>query len=455
MEKIQFNFRIDKKNNITLTNQLIENIKNAILKGGFKSHDKLPSIRVASNTLDVSKSVIINAYLQLVTEGFIENIEKKGFYISHIKKEVVSNLDYDLEYNEDNIQFINDGIDKNCFDNSLWKKYYNNVLFDENIDLLNAGDEQGEFELRHAISNFIKANRGLKCTPQQIIIGSGIQTLLEMIIRVVGKEYNKVALESPGYKKAKFIFEDYNFNITNLPVLDDGVDLNALEGIEKALIYTSPAYQYPMGKVMSIDKRLELIHHANEKDCLIIEDDYASTIRYEVKPVPSLQGLDFYDNTMYIGSFSKTLLPSLRISFMVMPKKYLKRYYNIKSKYTNTCSKIAQIALANFIKEGQFEKHLKRINKIYKQKNIIISNYIKNNYGNKLIIKNNESGFHMILEYKASVKIDIIKQFHDEFLNIEIINTQNNEFTFLFNYTGIKNEEIPIIIEKMAKILHI
>ncbi|MFI3115689.1 MAG: PLP-dependent aminotransferase family protein [Clostridia bacterium] len=455
MKKVRFLFSVDKNIKDTIVTQIYEKIKKDILNSEIKYGDMLPSIRSASCDLQVSKTSIISAYLQLVTEGFIENIPQKGYLVCKIDAINKETLSFDLEFREKNISYINDSIDKNSFSRSLWKKYYNNVILDENVDLTNLGDEQGELELRIAIANFVRTYRGSNCSPEQIVIASGIQTLLQILIRTTNTDYTKAVLEYPCYKKVEYVFLDQNYEIKNLPVEENGISINMLENVEKALIYVSPSHQYPLGKVMSIDKRLELILHAKNKNCLIIEDDYASIIRYESKPISSLQGLDNFGNTVYLGSFSKTFLPSLRISFMILPQKYVQKYYEIKSRYTHTTSKIEQLALAKFISDGQMHKHMKRINNIYRQKNTIISNYIKKNYPNRLFIENSDSGFHFIFKCKTKRDISFLEEFKDEFLAIDIISFEKEDLTFLFSYSGLENEEIPYILDKMVKILHI
>lgn len=451
MNNIEFLFSIDRKSKETLTFQLYNQIKSEILSNNYKNNDKIPSVRTAVNTLQVSKSTVINAYLQLVTEGFIKNISQKGFFVCNIASFENKNTEYELNYKEKNISYINDGIDRDSFSRSLYKKYYNKVITDDTIDLTNLGDEQGEYELRNAISKFVASNRGCVCTPEQVIIGSGIQTLVSMLVRITKDDYKKVAHEYPGYKKVEYIFNDFNIPTNQIPVTDSGVDMNIISKTEDAYIYVSPSYQYPLGKVMTIDKRITLINHAKSKNCLIIEDDYASIIRYNTKPISSLQGLDSFGNTVYLGSFSKTFLPSLRISFMIIPEKYIKKYYDIKSKYTHTTSKIEQLALAKFITDGQMTKHFKKINNLYKQKNLIISNHLKNS--KKLKIINSESGFHMILSCKTYRDESFLQELKDEFLKIEIISFKNNNLTFLFSYSGLEIEEIPTIIDRIIEIL--
>lgn len=453
MRKIQFLFSINHKEKLTLSEQTYNNIKVNILNSTYKTNELLPSIRSACAQLSVSKSTIISAYFQLVTEGYITNIPQKGYKICKINNIPSLEADKNLDFIDKNIFFINDNIDKESFSRTNWKKYYNQILLDKNIDLTSLGDEQGEFELRHAISNFVRVNRGTNCNADQIIIGSGIQNLMQILISLSKDETKKVAIEDPGYEKIEHIFEDFSYKINKIPIKNDGYDIESIKKIKNSLIYTSPSYQYPLGKVMTIDKRLTLIDHAEKNNCYIIEDDYASTIRYNARPIASLQSLDKYKNTIYLGSFSKTFLPSLRISFMILPNKLLDNYYKIKSKYTHTTSKIDQLVLAKFISKGEMNKHLKKINTIYKTKNQIISNYIKEKYSKNIKILNNESGFHMVLQCKTTKNNSFINELEDEFLKIDIISQKDNILVFLFSYSGLENDEIPEIIDKLVKIL--
>lgn len=455
MESIDFLFVIDKHSKKQISTQIYEKIKIEIFQSKYKFQDKLPSIRNAAEKLNVSKSSIISAYFQLSTEGYIENKPCKGYFICKISNIQNEKTSFDLDFKEDNIVYINDAIDKDAFSKDLWRKNYVKILQDENLDLGTLGDEQGEFELRVAIANFIRTHRACNTNAEQIIVASGIQNLISLLIKITKDKYNFAFLEYPCYKKVEYIFDDFSINKESIAVKDSGIDIDKFGEKKNSFIYTSPSYQYPLGTVMPIDKRFELIRYANRNDCLIIEDDYASIIRYDSKPISSLQGLDIYDNTVYLGSFSKTFLPSLRISFMVLPKKILPDYYSIKAKYTHTCSKLEQLTLAKVISSGQMEKHLKKINNIYKQKNQIISRYIKEKYKKRLIVHNNQSGFHIILSCKTKRDISFLEDFKNEFLLVNIIEFKEENLLFSFSYSGLSNEEIPQIIDSLVKILEI
>jgi GntR family transcriptional regulator/MocR family aminotransferase len=312
----------DKESDKPLYMQLYEYIKTEITSGLLKPDSKLPSIREASSMLKLSKTTIENAYSQLVAEGYIENFPKRGYFVCDL-----SEYNFDavaakstVEYRND-IVYLNDGVDKESFDVSTWKRLYNKVITDRDTNIYTSCSTQGEKFLRDEIANFVNTMRGGNTTSQQVIVGAGIQYLLGILIGIIKEDYNTVAFEKPGYNKAEYVFEDYMFNIRHIEIADNDFPIDRLRKSDAKVIYISPSHQYPLGTIMPVNKRMELLDWAYKKNGIIIEDDYDSMIRYGGMPIPSLQGLDKNDCVVYLGSFSKMLLPSLRISFMVIPKK--------------------------------------------------------------------------------------------------------------------------------------
>ena len=454
--KLHFSISIDKNSDTPLYIQLYDYIKKEIVNGTYKANYKLPSIREAASLLNISKTTIENTYNQLIVEGYIENIAKKGFFINEIgnfkyNKDFTPNLNYKKEITHEYI-YENNGVDSTSFNISMWKKIYNRVLSEETTNIFTGGSVQGEYELRYEISEFVNNLRGGKTTPEQVIIGAGIQYLLGILTGILKTDYNCVSIETPGYKKAEYIFEDYMFKVNHIPVNHDSLSIDSLLDSDSKLLYVSPSHQYPLGNVMPINKRLELLNWAYKVNGLIIEDDYDGIIRYDGMPIPCLQGLDNNDCVIYLGSFSKTLLPSLRISYMIIPKKLINPYQIIKHKYTQSTSKIDQVVLATFMKEGHITKHLRKIRRIYKKKNIIISNYFNQKYKNIVTIVNADSGFHIVLEVKTDKKYDdIILECKKNNILVEIINITSNKILLSLVYSGISNNNIYSFIDKLMQ----
>jgi GntR family transcriptional regulator/MocR family aminotransferase len=211
------------------------------------------------------------------------------------------------------------------------------------------------------------------------------------------------------------------------------------------VVYVSPSHQYPTGSLMPIKKRLQLLNWAKEEDSFIIEDDYDSLIRHESKPVPCLQGLDKHDRVIYLGSFSKILLPSLRISYMILPIRLLRKYNEIKSRYTQTSSKIEQMCLSLYIKEGYLQKHINKIKRIYKKKVGLIQEYIKYYQGNNIEVLSGDSGLHLVLKVKTKISSNSLKKkFEDKGILIRIIEKNNSSYIVSLSYSGLDFNDIEV-----------
>ncbi len=455
-KKLHFSISINKNSKTPLYIQLYDYIKNEIVNNNFKANYKLPSIREAASLLNISKTTIENTYNQLIVEGYIENIPKKGFFINEIgsykySKEFTPTHNFEKTIADEYI-YKNNGVDSTSFNVNIWKKLYNKIITEEVTNIYTGGSVQGEYELRYEIAEFVNNLRGGKTNPEQVIVGAGIQYLLGILTGILKNDYNCVSIETPGHKKAEYIFEEYMFKINHIPVNKDSLSIDSLYNSKSKLLYVSPSHQYPLGDVMPINKRLELLNWAYSVDGLIIEDDYDGIIRYDGMPIPCLQGLDNNDCVIYLGSFSKTLLPSLRISYMIIPKKLIDRYQKIKYKYTQSTSKIDQIVLSLFMKEGHITKHLRKIRRIYKKKNILITNYINQNYKDKVTIVNSDSGFHLVLEaYTNKLIEDMLTECKKNNILIEIINHTSNKILFSLNYSGINNDNLYNFIDKLMQ----
>ncbi len=448
---------LNKNSNIPLYIQLYEYIKLEITTGLLKPDSKLPSIREASSTLKLSKTTIENAYNQLVAEGYIDNFPKKGYFVCNlIEFKFKESSNY---YKNNTVQFPefkyrNDGVDNTSFDISTWKRLYNKIISDSETNIYNNGSIQGEIELRREIANFVNSMRGGNTSENQVIIGAGVQYLLGILIGTIKDSYNTVAVETPGYSKAEFIFEDYLFDIKHIPVNESGFPISSLRNSGANLVYISPSHQYPMGNVMPINKRMELLDWAYENNGLIIEDDYDGIIRYGGMPIPCLQGLDKNDCVIYLGSFSKMLLPSLRISYMIIPQNLLSKYYSIKSRYTQSTSKIDQLVLACFMKEEYMLKHLRKIKRIYRKKNLLLTNSLKEKFNDNIEIINSDSGLHIVCEVKTTKnKNKIISDSKQNNILLNIVNINKNKMILSLNYSGIHINEISEFTDVLGKTL--
>lgn len=441
-----YNFIPDKISKKPIYIQLYEHIRDEIESQNIKYGDKLPSIRETSTSLKLSKTTVENSYFQLLTEGYLESIPKKGYFATDLKDYFPRKLDrkntpaidtkHIQAYKE--INYINDNVHAGSMDLKIWKKLYNNVLFDCTDEVYSSGSHQGEYRLRYEISRFVNSTRGGHTSPEQIVIGAGIQYLIGILAGILKGSIHTAAVEHPGYEKAKYIFEDYGFNTIDIPVAENGINIQSLKHSNADIVYVSPSHQYPTGSLMPIQKRLQLLSWAEGRKGFILEDDYDSLIRFESRPVPCLQGLDKDDRVIYLGSFSKILTPALRISYMILPLRLWDDYIAISNKYTQSSSKLEQLTLSQFIGEGHIDKHLRKIKRIYSKKRDLLKNYLETIWGDDIELISADSGLHTVISLKSHYNAqEIVDFFKSKDLHITIINNLEQHFEISLSYSGI------------------
>lgn len=408
---LNISLEADKRPTEPLYMQLYGQIKREIKSGYFPPSSKLPSIRKLAEYLHLSRTTVEAAYQQLAAEGYINSAPKVGYYVSNVEhtryeaeagpyplsKKVPEAEDHKPEYD-----FSSDSLDEDSFDFDLWRKYINKALKDKDR-LLVYGSYQGETELRLQIARYVHNSRGVICHPDQVVIGAGVQSLLHILAGLLTPEYGAVGFEEPGFRQARHIFKDHGFEIIPVNLDEDGISVEDLAQSKAKAVYVSPSHQFPMGAAIPIGKRIQLLNWAHDQKGLIIEDDYDSELCYLGRPIPSLQGLNQGNSVVYLGTFSKIMLPSLRISYMILPPNLTGIYRQQGRIYNQTSSKIEQLALAAYIKDGRLEKQVRRLRKIYARKNQLLREAIEGIMGNKVRILGKEAGLHILLEVRTSL----------------------------------------------------
>ncbi|MGN1419743.1 MAG: PLP-dependent aminotransferase family protein [Acutalibacteraceae bacterium] len=353
--------------------QLYNYYKELILNGIMKKDEKMPSIRTCSKAFSLSRTTVENAYELLAAEGYIISKPQSGFFVrsvdySNIHRYAKMNEASGERKNKIKYDLVSSKADKASFNFSLWRRYVKSALRQDDR-LLSYGEPQGEYDLRQAICEYISKERAVVCSPSQIVIAAGTQNLIGILCAIT-KERSKVAFVGSKFEQGKAVFEDYgktvDLSASTLKKINDIDDLDA------DMIYTSPSHTDSWGSVLSLSDRMALLEYAKNKNCLIIEDDYDSEFRYYAKPLPSLQGMNGGQNVVYIGTFSKLLLPSIRISFMVLPLGLIENYQSRGGLYNQTASKAEQIALCQFIRDGHLASQLRKQKKQYASKTAFI-----------------------------------------------------------------------------------
>ena len=400
-------FQLEKDSLTPLYEQLYTEIKKAIINGQIEEGAKLPSKRKLAEYLSVSQTTIEFAYSQLVSEGFILAEEKKGFFVQSLSELALIEQNPPIIVQDEgatdiySIDFSPGKIDTDSFPFAIWRKYSKEIISESNKDFLLLGHPQGDYVLRQQISSYLYQSRGVICTPEQIILGSGTEQIMPLIIRLLGKEAI-YGIENPGYPLTHHLLLDSREKTVPISVDSEGVSVSQLEQSNATVMYVTPSHQFPTGAVLSATRRTRLLSWAYQNENrYIIEDDYDSEFRYTGKPIPSLQGIDQNERVIYLSTFSKSLMPSLRIAYAVLPKPLIIQYKQKYSYYAATVPRMDQHILANFMESGYFAKHLNKMRKIYKRKLEIITKTISK-YNPTVTISGEQAGMHLLLTVRTS-----------------------------------------------------
>ena len=446
---------LDVKSTIPLYEQIYEYIKTDIKNGKISCGEKLPSTRALAKYLEISRSTVELAYEQLLAEGYVEAEACRGFFVTQIEElyqwETAKETVAQKIIKEENVykyDFSPRGVDLQSFPYSVWRKLSKEILSNDKSDLFQLGDSQGEYELRETICRYLYQARGVNCEPEQIVIGAGNEYLLMLLSTVLGKN-RKIAFENPTYRQAYRLFENLSYDTCVVEMDRKGMCVDKLRKSGAEIAYVMPSHQYPLGIVMPIKRRMELLRWAaEEEERYIIEDDYDSEFRYKGKPIPALQGFDREDKVIYIGTFSRSIAPSIRISYLVLPKNLLK-VYNEKSRFlSSTVSRVDQLIIQQFIERGYYERHLNKMRALYKNRHDIMVNELK-----PLLkycsISGENAGVHLLLTFIEGKEEKILTQKAKEqgikvygLSTYDIKKKEKEQAVILLGYANMSEEKI-------------
>lgn len=443
---------IDKKEKAPLYRQIYLSVRRSIENGSLKKGTKMPSIRRLSEDLSVSKTTVTGAYEQLCVEGYIKNVPQSGYYVeAEFNRKPKSFESENSDKSEQNrfyeYDFSGKSIDEKIINLTEWKKCVKDVL-NQNYLLTSYGDEQGERTLRRALQKYGLGTRSVNTVTENIIVGAGTQPLLYLLCTILGRN-KKIAMADSSYIQSELVFKSFGYDIEYFENDKFGVTVDSLDKIKPDLILINPNFTNESGTNMPVNRRLEIIEWAKNNNALIIEDDYNGELRYITHPMPCVQNYDS-ENTVYLGSFSKVLLPSVRISYMVLPDKCMTAYNKIKRITNQTASKAEQLALAKYIESGKIDAHLRKARRIYLEKSKVILDSIKKQFGNSAKIVFNETSLYISIFVSGDVNRKIVDEKLKK-LSVGIMpyKTENNEFGLSFS--GIPQEKITRGIEILAR----
>lgn len=402
-------YAIDRDGTLPMYRKLYELIKTDILRGNLAAGQKLPSRRALAGNLGLGVSTVENAYSLLEDEGYICSQPQRGFFVADITAAVshtagartsvppkhpssaAQNLYADFSANRTSAD---------DFPFSVWAKIVRTVLSENRDELMTPSPAAGTLELRTAIAEHLCAFRGMNVDPSCIVVGAGTEYLYGLLIQLLGFE-KKYALENPGYSKIQKIYSSYGVCCKTLDMDESGIKIDALKETGTEVVHVSPSHHFPLGLVMPVSRRYELLSWSSQQNGrYIVEDDYDGEFRFTGKPLPTLKSIDALGNVIYMNTFTKTLASTIRISYMVLPPQLMEEFNRRLGFYSCTVPTFEQYALARFMKGGFFEKHINRMRKAYRTKrDLLIEGLEKNSLHGGIKILEENAGLHFLVRF--------------------------------------------------------
>ena len=402
---------LDAASSVPLYEQLYESLAEEMRTGAIPAGTRMPGKRRLAGELSVSVNTVDAAYQLLAAEGYLESRERSGFYVQEYlalptrpegavpplpppaaaEPAQQTPVQYDLSTR---------GVDPGLFPFRTWARLQKELLY-SSPELLTHGDAQGDLELRCALADYLEEYRGVRCSADQIVVGAGLEYLLGLLAPLLP---GTAAVENPGYPRAKKVLENNGVSCCCLPVDEDGLSIEALSRSGAAVCYVTPSHQFPTGVTMPAGRRAELLHWASRRpgERYIIEDDYDSEFRFDTRPLPSLQGMAGADGpVVYLSTCSRSLAPSIRIAYMVLPVQLLPAWRTAYRLYSSTVSRFEQQTLARFINEGYFTRHLARERVAYKARRDALAASLKQAFPpDEMTLAGLHTGLHLLAELK-------------------------------------------------------
>lgn len=454
-----------------LYQHLYKCIKNDILQGVLVVGEKLPSKRSFAKNLGISTITVENAYAQLISEGYLYSIPKKGFFVADcnvhvIRKEnselpeiTVNNLHLTAPNSTYFVDFSSNQTDLENFPFSIWAKLIRELLNENRLELLTNPPSGGILSLRKAISDHLLAFRGMHVLPEQIIIGAGTEYLYSLLIQLLGNDKD-YGVEDPGYKKISQIYKSHGVSCHFLAMDYCGVQISELENSRTDIVHISPSHHFPTGKIMPISRRYELLGWASKSpDRYIIEDDYDSEFRLTGQPIPTLQSIDISGKVIYINTFTKSLASTIRISYMILPRDLLQTFYKKLAFYSCTVSNFEQFTLAHFISQGHFEKHINRMRNFYHHKrDVLLTTMKKSPLWNYITISEEDAGLHFLMKADTPLSDEeFCLRASEQGIHITSLSQYyqtppvNSQGVFLINYSSVPEDRMKEAVDRIYK----
>jgi GntR family transcriptional regulator / MocR family aminotransferase len=484
--------RLDNKVHTPLRHQLYHELRGAILSGRLSAGSRIPSTRALATSLGISRTTVTECYEDLISEGYLEARVGSGTFVcvylpdqllkappSTTSKRATKQTRLPVSLSAyggrvlqtprlepaETAASINFTHWRPAFDElpvRVWRRLVaRHTRAGEQGNFDYSEDTLGYQPLREAITRYITRSRAVRCDPSRVFICAGAQGAMDLIARVLIDPHDVVAIEDPGYLRARHIFAAEGARMLPVRVDESGLNVQELKlksGSKPKIVYVSPSHQFPSGALLSLSRRFELLSWAEEKNVFVIEDDYDSEYRFSGRPIPALQGLDQNERVIYVGTFSKVLFPSLRLGYMVVPESLVEPLTQAKQLTDRQSPLIEQCALTDFINEGHLERHIRRMRTLYAKRRKALVHAISQHLGERALIKGDEAGMHMMVKLNAELDDrELIARAAAR--GVELFSARpyymqaeyNGEF--LFGYSNLTERQITVGIRKLAEVL--
>jgi GntR family transcriptional regulator/MocR family aminotransferase len=477
---------VDRRAPEPLHRQIYDAYRSAIVERRLRPKERVPSTRMLASELGVSRMPVLNAYAQLLAEGYFESRVGAGTLIcSSLPDQVeapearsaasAQHLSGVRPVSTSSLRLVRGqrapwqglgafGVGQVAFDHfplQIWSSLVTRHCRGMNADSANYGEQMGSAIFRETIANYLRTARGVSCDAQQIMVVSGSQHALEITARVLLDQGSPVWVEEPGYSFMRDVLTLTGCRIVPVPVDDEGLDVAAGTKIcrKARAAFVTPSHQYPLGVTMSASRRLQLLSWAQSNGSWIVEDDYDSEFRYGNMPIASLQGLDSHARVIYIGTFSKVLFPSLRLGYIVMPPDLIDRFYSIRRTMDLGPPTFYQNVVADFIREGHFARHIRRMRTLYRDRRSVLVESTHKEFGTAAQIIGAEAGLHLAVlfpELKSDVEVATKAARHEVWLwplSPAYVSKKLRQGLIL-GFGSTPAEEIPRAMRKVRSLLH-
>lgn len=460
---------LDKTLPLSMTKQLTNQIRQQILQDKLKGGEKLPPTRSLAKELNIARNTVIQVYEQLIAEGYLESRAGSYTYVADLgdwglrsKVQKPDRIGYEKQreqIDEDIIRFHAGNPDISVFPRIKWAKLLKDVCLEAGDDVFGYKSPAGEWELRSALSKYLFRTKDIECHPEQILIVPGATMGVDLLAKVFKGDINEVAVEDPSLSYMKNTFRENGYLIHPVFVDDKGMRIAELYEKENIrLIYVVPSHQFPLGSVMTIGRRLQLLDYARENDAYIIEDDYDSEFKFQGEPIQSLRHLD-PDRVIYLGTFSKIFSPGLRLGYIIVPDALAERVKAFMEQMNIRTSPVEQLTMARFIESKLLDQHIYKMKKIYENKRKFLINSMQLAFGERVRITGENAGLHILVTFadyefnqavfqrllKSRVEIDWVEDYS--------IRKGSHRSQLVLGYGNLSLEQITIGIERLKNVI--